>query len=108
MAFIELTCAASMKEALDLVATGKFRVVLLDLTLPGTSGIETFLAPGAEVLVAGSAAELVSHLRATSPESAYSIGAAARRRVLREHTYSTRASQLEASLSGALVAEVTG
>jgi len=71
-------------------------------------GIETFLTPGAEVLVAGSAAELVGHLRTTSPESAQSIGAAARRRVLREHTYSTRAAQLEASLSGALVAEVTG
>jgi spore maturation protein CgeB len=63
-------------------------------------GIEMFLSPGAEVLVAGTADDIVAHLRQTSPAEAAAIGAAARQRVLRDHTYATRAAELDAALSG--------
>jgi Uncharacterized protein conserved in bacteria len=61
-------------------------------------GIEQFLEPGAEVLVARSGAEVAALLGALAPEQAREIGAAARRRVLAEHTYAHRAAQLEAVL----------
>jgi spore maturation protein CgeB len=57
-------------------------------------GIELFLEPGQEVLVAESGDAVVEHLRALSPERAQAIGQAARRRVLAEHTYEQRACQL--------------
>lgn len=63
-------------------------------------GIDTFLQPGSEILVARSAAELVGHLRATSSARAAEIGQAARRRVLRDHTYASRALDLDTLLSG--------
>jgi spore maturation protein CgeB len=62
-------------------------------------GIESFLAPGDEVLLASTAEDIVGHLRQTSPARARAIGAAARRRVLREHTYTARAAELDAALS---------
>ena len=62
-------------------------------------GIETFLEPGAEVLVAASADDLVQHVRLTSPTRAAQIGGAARRRVLHDHTYSRRAAALDSVLS---------
>lgn len=62
-------------------------------------GIETFLAPGEEILLARNASEIVMHLRQTSPARARAVGAAARRRVLREHTYAVRAAELDAVLS---------
>jgi spore maturation protein CgeB len=58
-------------------------------------GIELFLEPGAEVLVAESGADVASHLRDLTPDVAARIGAAARERVLREHTYARRAAQVE-------------
>jgi spore maturation protein CgeB len=61
-------------------------------------GIELFLEPGREVLVAASGDELVGHLRELDVERARTIGAAARRRVLAEHTYDHRATQLQALL----------
>src|SRR5204862_1905605 len=45
-------------------------------------GLETFFAPGSEMLVAASADDLVEHLRATPDDRAREIGAAARARVL--------------------------
>jgi spore maturation protein CgeB len=66
-------------------------------------GIERFLAPGDEVLVASSAKDIAHHLRATMPERAAALGAAARRRVLADHTYATRAAELDATLSQASV-----
>jgi spore maturation protein CgeB len=62
-------------------------------------GIEAFLAPGIEVLVAASADDIVSHLRHTSAEQARTIGAAARRRVLADHTYARRAAELDQALA---------
>ncbi len=63
-------------------------------------GIEQFLTPGEEVLVAESGEEVAEHLRALSPERAARIGRAALARVRAEHTYAHRAEQLEAVLEG--------
>ena len=54
-------------------------------------GIELFLEPGREVLVARDGADVAEHLRALTPERARAIGAAARARVLAAHTYDRRA-----------------
>ena len=54
-------------------------------------GIELFLRPGAEVLVARDGAEVAEHLRTLTPARARAIGAAARARVLAPHTYQQRA-----------------
>jgi spore maturation protein CgeB len=59
------------------------------------AGIEDFLAPGTEVLVARDAADVAAHLAALTPARAAAIGAAGRRRVLAEHTYDRRAEQVE-------------
>jgi spore maturation protein CgeB len=58
-------------------------------------GIEMFLKPDHEVLVAASGDEVVEHLRRLTPERAREIGRAAQARVLAEHTYAHRAEQLE-------------
>jgi spore maturation protein CgeB len=62
------------------------------------TGIELFLEPGEEVLVARDGAEVASHLDALDPERARQIGHAARRRILSSHTYQHRVEQLEALL----------
>jgi spore maturation protein CgeB len=64
-------------------------------------GIELFLEPDREVLVAASGEEVAEHLSALSPERAKRIGDAARARVLAEHTYDRRAEQVEAVLGAA-------
>jgi spore maturation protein CgeB len=61
-------------------------------------GIELFLEPDREVLVARDADAVVEHLRALTPERARAIGHAARERVLSEHTYAHRAEQVTALL----------
>jgi len=59
------------------------------------AGIEEFFEPGREVLVAGSAEEIVKHLRSVSVHQACEIGENMRRRALRDHTYSLRAGQFD-------------
>jgi spore maturation protein CgeB len=54
-------------------------------------GIELFLEPGREILVAGNGADVARLTAALTPELAHQIGARALRRVLREHTYERRA-----------------
>lgn len=61
-------------------------------------GIELFLEPEREVLVASSGEEVAEKLRELDPERARRIGQAARRRVLSEHTYAHRAAQVESIL----------
>jgi spore maturation protein CgeB len=61
-------------------------------------GIELFLEPGREVLVAGSGDDVAAYVRALETPSARAIGEAARRRVLAEHTYAHRVLQIEAAL----------
>ena len=63
-------------------------------------GIELFLEPQHEVLVAHNGAEVAHLLRALTPDRARKIGEAALRRVLAEHTYAQRAGQLEQVLKG--------
>lgn len=63
-------------------------------------GIEQFLAPDEEVLVADSGAQVAELLDGLSLERARAIGAAALARVRAEHTYAHRAAQLEAVLEG--------
>lgn len=58
-------------------------------------GLEWFLEPGSEVLVAASGNDVAAHVSQLTPHRARSIGRAAHRRVLAEHTYSHRAVQLE-------------
>jgi spore maturation protein CgeB len=62
-------------------------------------GLDTFLEPGAEVLPCVSGEEVVSALEQLTPERAHEIGAAARRRILAEHTYAHRAAEVEAILA---------
>ncbi len=64
-------------------------------------GVEQFLEPDSEVLVARDGHDVAEHLRCLSPERARAVGAAAMRRVLAEHTYAQRAAQVEALLAGA-------
>jgi len=58
-------------------------------------GIELFLEPDRELLVAANGEEVAEHLRQLTPERARQSGEAARRRVLSAHTYAHRAHQLE-------------
>lgn len=64
-------------------------------------GVEDFLAPGEEVLVARDGAEVAELLAGLDPQRASAIGEAALERVLAEHTYDRRAEQVEAILEGA-------
>jgi spore maturation protein CgeB len=61
-------------------------------------GLEDFLAPDREVLVARDGEEVAALLRALTPEKARTIGVAARARVLSSHTYAVRAKQVEGLL----------
>jgi spore maturation protein CgeB len=62
-------------------------------------GIELFLEPEREVLVARSGEEVAELLRGLTPDRARRIGQAALRRILAEHTYAHRAVQVETVLS---------
>jgi spore maturation protein CgeB len=64
-------------------------------------GIEQFLEPGEEVLVARDGEEVSELLWDLDPWRAERIGLAARARVLGAHTYMDRAAQVEALLAGA-------
>lgn len=63
-------------------------------------GVEQFLEPGREVLVARDGGEVVERLVRLSAARARQIGDAARMRVLAEHTYAHRAAQLDRILGG--------
>jgi spore maturation protein CgeB len=68
-------------------------------------GIELFLQPGREVLVARDGGDVAEILGALTPEEARRIGDAALARVLAEHTYDRRARELDAGLRAALAAK---
>jgi spore maturation protein CgeB len=61
-------------------------------------GIEQFLEPGVEVLVARDGQDVIEQLRSLTPERARAIGEAALKRVLAEHTYAHRGAQVDALL----------
>lgn len=58
-------------------------------------GLDAFFLPDKEILVARSAAEVLQHLEAVDEDRRAEIGAAARARVLAEHTAEHRADELE-------------
>jgi spore maturation protein CgeB len=58
-------------------------------------GLDRFLEPGAEVLPARDGAEVAEIVAALTPDDARRVGAAARRRILAEHTYARRAEEVE-------------
>jgi len=70
-------------------------------------GIDTFLTPGREVLVATNADDVVQHLLTLDDHAAKQIGKAASERVLAEHTYQHRALQLQKLLHGLFVSSVS-
>jgi spore maturation protein CgeB len=59
------------------------------------AGLARFFRPDAEIVVAAGPDDVTGLLQASSREQAREIGAAARRRVLAEHTAERRAAQLE-------------
>lgn len=61
-------------------------------------GIEMFLAPDKEVLVARDGQDVAEHLANLTPDRAQAIGAAALERVAREHTYELRAKVVDSVL----------
>ena len=61
-------------------------------------GIELFLDPDEEVLVARDGQDVADHVRSITPERAREIGDAALRRVLAEHTYGHRGAQVDTLL----------
>jgi spore maturation protein CgeB len=58
-------------------------------------GIDLFLEPDREVLVAADGAAVAAHLESLAPARAAAIGRAAQARLLAEHTYTHRAAQVE-------------
>ena len=61
-------------------------------------GVERFLEPGTEILVAKDGAEVAALVDGLTPERSRRIGAAARRRMLDAHTYDHRAAEVESLL----------
>ncbi len=59
-------------------------------------GLELFLEPESEVLVARDGQDVVEQLERLSPARARRIGLAARRRILSQHTYARRGAELDA------------
>jgi spore maturation protein CgeB len=63
-------------------------------------GIEMFLEPGREVLVADDGEAVANYVDAVGEAHARTIGRRARKRILRQHTYAMRAVLLESVLLG--------
>jgi spore maturation protein CgeB len=70
------------------------------LIVDAWEGIEAFLEPGSEVLVAQDGAAVADCVAATDARAARAIGARARARLLAQHTYAQRAQQIERVLLG--------
>ena len=64
-------------------------------------GIELFLEPDKEVLVARDGQDVAEHVRELTPERARAIGRAALSRVLAEHSYAHRGAQVDALFKSA-------
>jgi len=62
------------------------------------TGIEQFLAPGDEILVARDGQDVAAHLAELTPDRANAIGDRARTRILAQHTYAERARFVDALL----------
>ncbi len=62
------------------------------------TGIEAFFEPGREILVARTPDDVAGMVRDVGLERAREVGDAGRRRALRDHTYASRAEQVDAIL----------
>jgi spore maturation protein CgeB len=62
-------------------------------------GLDRFFVPGSEILTADSAEDVVEIVRSIGADEAQAIGAAARERVLAEHTPARRAHELESHVA---------
>jgi spore maturation protein CgeB len=71
-------------------------------------GIDMFLDPGNEILVAANGEEVAELAASLTPTRAREIGERARLRVLAEHTYAHRAGEVEALLLEARTAQAGG
>ena len=67
-------------------------------------GIELFLTPDVEVLVARDGQDVAEHLAALTPARARAIGQAALARVAAEHTYAKRGAEVDTLLRAAVAA----
>ncbi|MBV8831606.1 MAG: glycosyltransferase [Acidobacteriaceae bacterium] len=65
-------------------------------------GVEAFLNPGDEILLAKNGADVVRTLNELTPDRAMLIGEAARKRVLQDHTYAQRGAMVQSILTDAL------
>jgi spore maturation protein CgeB len=63
------------------------------------TGIDQFFVPRSEILIAKSAGNVVSLLRTIDPATAMQIGQAMRDRALHEHTYTSRAREVDQILA---------
>jgi spore maturation protein CgeB len=68
-------------------------------------GIETFLKPGEEVLVARDGRDVAELLQQITPDRARAVGRAALARVLAEHSYAHRGAQVDTLLRWAMAPE---
>jgi spore maturation protein CgeB len=68
-------------------------------------GIEQFLEPGTEILLAAGGAEVAAHIEALDEDRARALGSAAKRRILASHTYTHRAEEVETLLEGRALKE---
>ncbi len=70
------------------------------LITDAAEGIEQFLEPGSEVMVAADGEEVACLVANLTPDEARGIAAAARARILAHHTYERRAREVDALLEG--------
>ncbi len=63
-------------------------------------GVEMFLEPEEEILIARNGDDVIERLRELTPSKARSLGERAYRRVMAQHTYANRAALLDAVLAG--------
>lgn len=63
-------------------------------------GIDSFLEPGLEILVARDGEEVADHLTSLNPQRACAIAGRARARILAHHTYRGRAQQFDRLFAG--------
>jgi len=71
-------------------------------------GIELFLEPNEEVLVARDGQDVADLVRELTPERARMVGDAALKRVLAEHTYAHRGTEVDALLREEMASRVEG
>ncbi|MFL6752931.1 MAG: glycosyltransferase [Sphingomicrobium sp.] len=69
-------------------------------------GIELFLQPGTEVLVARDGQDVIDIIGELTPQRAHAIGESALRRVLAEHTYAHRGAKVDAVLRERLASKL--